>query len=251
MFVVPVVPGLLLEDRSILRHIRITPKVGLIFAFLFIAQALHGQDVSRDEGAEENPFALPERLLDYDTLDLRLSVEYFRAGNHNESGVHNYHFEVSLIALHDIEADHLEEFEKRKKLVHPYGQFAKLTIPSFKHLQSSEEESLAYLNIKGDAVREMVRKAMNAWSTEETPVSEKDVSVQFHLELVDEQTMYHIWNTKNKIISQSYFIVPFRSREQKLYQDQQVSLTDDRGLQIQMQITYMRAPEKKSIVSKT
>lgn len=203
-----------------------------------VEQSLEGEGVTKSSASEV------VRFLDYDTLDHRMVLNYLRAGNHNESGTQNYHFEVSLIALHDTESDHLMDMDSRKKLVHSYSAFGYLTIRAFKHLQSAEDKQLATLEIKGDAVREIVREAMNKWHSADNPVSEKEIGVQLRLELIDEHKKYYIWNSINKIIEKTYFIVPFKAAEQKLYEDMKISLTDDRGLQVEIDIEYPYSPLK-------
>ena len=188
--------------------------------------------------------------LDYDTLSHTLTLKRLRAGNHGGStdGINRYYFKVTLIGLIDEESQHILEFDKKNKFIEDYLNFGDLELKAFRsYLPDEKGKNTIALEVKGDAVREVVRKSMNSLKSDTgEALVESKIGVKIDLTLFIKQKKYYFLNDDQLVKKTSYFVLPFQSSDKTLYENQELTLEDEKGLFATLQIKYKNSPKDSS-----
>lgn len=214
---------------------------GLIILILFfITQA----KLIAQEDEEEKSQSSIETFMDYSTLDHEINLKFLRAGNHDSQGLNSYFFSIQLIGLLDEESQHILKFEEKKKIIEEYGTFGHLDLKSFKVFTPDEKgKNKETIEIKGDAVRELVRKVMNNLKSDQIDkdsihIPEDKVGVMIQVTLYEKGKKYFILDDNREILSKSYFILPFKTSEIKARTNIDIVMKDENGLQAVLEIRY-------------
>lgn len=219
---------------------RNTKYLNLIVVIFSLILQLNGQA----EVEEENS----EKLLNYNTLDHKIVLNYLRAGNHDTKGVNNYYFKVVFVGLLDNEKEHLLSFEKKKKVIEEYARFGELQLPAFKNYEKDAKgKNVIELLVEGDALRELVRKVMNQLRPDkEHNIPENKVAVEVKIQLFEQEKKYWVLDDDRQIAELSYFAIPFATSDKVLYQDQHLIMSDKKGLRAIINVTYNKNVVKES-----
>ena len=209
-----------------------------------ILNLCHGKVLK--SGVENNQIQTSSRIKDYGTLDHSIFLKSLRAGNHDKNGNNEYYFQLTIIGMLDLESEHLLDFKDKQKIVQNYKDFGHLELPAFtNYLEDSKGKNLIKTQVKGDDIRELVRRVMNELKhNKDQSIPENLVGIMIRISLYEKEKRYFFLDNDSLVGELDYFPIPFSSFEKKLYEDSQLNLNDSKGLNVMLEVKY-----DKNIVS--
>ncbi|RYZ85640.1 MAG: hypothetical protein EOP04_15525 [Proteobacteria bacterium] len=181
-----------------------------------------------------------DKPIDYQTLDLTLTLSALRSGNHDSSGTNNYYFQTKIYGVAVIKEDIKKPFADRKKSEADLGKFAEIKIDSLKYWTADKKPVGTQMTITGDRIRALVAETMNAQSVPEDQTA-----------VVAVVTMYEMnkkfgWLGDDLTIGEASFdIIPESLPHGAKIENKTLNITDKQGTFVEIKLEY------KSLIPKT
>ncbi len=178
-------------------------------------------------------------LIDYSSLDHKITVKSLRGGNHDESGLNKYYFVAKLVSLIHTEQELAQKIEKRKKKEVDLGAFGQVEVKPLDKWNSKNKTS--GLTISGEQIRSLTSQTMK-----EFKVSENLITIMVQITLKEDNKKYFgLMGEDSILITEKYYPVPpafFREADTK---DKVVKMKDDLGTLIELDIKFTTNSKKK------
>jgi hypothetical protein len=187
------------------------------------------------------PFqAQADALRDYTKFDHTVTMTSLRAGNHDPSGQNQYFFRLTQYALANTKDERLKPIEERKKSSAGSQDFGQIELAALSQwippeVTDDTNSALAFnsVRISGDSIRESTSNMMRAES-----ISEAEVAHLVIIELFERDKKYFLMNEDKSIATTRYFPIPPSSFDGSERLNQTLQITDDKGTQVKLTVTY-------------
>ena len=174
-----------------------------------------------------------EKPIDYQTLDLTLSLTALRAGNHDSTGINSYYFQTKLYGLPVLKEEIKKPFLERKKSENDLGKFAEIKIDSLKYWIPDKKPGGTQLTITGDKIRAIVAETMR---TQNVPENETSVLCVI--------TMYEMnkkfgWLGNDTLVGEATFaIIPETLPHAARIENKTLNIQDKQGTFVEIKLEY-------------
>jgi hypothetical protein len=170
-------------------------------------------------------------LINYQNLDHNIRLTALRSGNHDDSGVNDYYFEVKIYGLQSTQEERKLEFAKRKKILVEGGRFGAIQIPVLSHWEKPEKAP--EITMKGEIFRELAAKAMKQFK-----VVESEIAILIEVELYEANKRFGLIGEDRHIGKTSYYLIPETFPHRPVTKDVSLSITDDLGLSATLGVLF-------------
>jgi hypothetical protein len=190
-------------------------------------------------------FAQSQQPLDYNTLTHTISIQSFRAGQHDPSGVNNYYFTAKMRALvNTADQIKLPDDQKKAKTV-DLDNFGEMELKSLSNWKAADQPphskpdtkspdtSSPFLKVDGDTIRELVASTMAEFNTKE-----ETVEVEINLILFEKAKKYFFFGEDLKIAEATFVPLPSAGITAKMGFNQDITLTDDKGALVSIAVRF-------------
>lgn len=172
--------------------------------------------------------------LDYSTISHTLSIDTLRAGSHDESGINDYFFAVTMFGLLNSSEERNLPFDQRKKVTVDLGRFGDTKIESLAIWRPDEKsKDFKELKIDGNAVRELAARTMG-----EFKVKEGDVAIMVEVGLYTKHKKFFFFGDEQLIAKTDYYPIPTTKFDAPLRTNQMLGITDDKGTSVKIAVRY-------------
>ena len=172
-----------------------------------------------------------ETLINYGQLGHAIRLSELRAGNHDDSGVNDYYFEVKVFGLIASQEEKKLEMKERKKIPVDGGQFGSIQITALSHWEKTEPRP--EINISGETVRDLVARTMKQFS-----VGEAEVAVLIEVEMLERNKRYMFFGEDRSIGKTSYYLIPETFPHRPATKDLKLSITDTLGTAVGLEVAF-------------
>lgn len=215
------------------------PRFGLVHWLLTAVCLSHSvparpqsEGVSTATGTAEDR---PEAPLDYDTLTHSVTVDSFRGGSHDPSGMNDYYLTATMIGLLNTSEERNLPLEQRKRVEVPLGEFGATKLAALGFWRPDEKtHEVKELRVKGDQIRELAARVMR-----ELGQKESGVAVMVDLALYEKAKRFFFFGADTLVARVTYYAIPPTKFDHPLRTNNNLTLTDDRGTQVQLSIRYV------------
>ncbi|MDQ3235278.1 MAG: hypothetical protein M3Q07_26000, partial [Pseudobdellovibrionaceae bacterium] len=145
-----------------------------------------------------------DAFIDYDKLDLTVSIKALRSGNQDPSGLNTYYFKLTAYALPILKEEVKKPFAERLKIEREVGLFGELEIKSLKNwVPDKKPNPLFAIALNGDLIREIAAETMRQYK-----VAEDGLSVICRIELFERSRKFGFWGDDQRVGDVTFPIFP-------------------------------------------
>jgi hypothetical protein len=179
--------------------------------------------------------AAPEPL-DYTTLTATIGIDSLRAGSHDPSGSNDYYFTVKVYALHNTAEERNLPFEKRKTLTVDLGTFGDTKIDALAIWKPDEKlKNFKEQKIDGNTLRELAARAMQEFGAQEP-----EIAVLVEIAMFERNKRFFFFGEDTAVAKTSFYPIPPTKFDAPLRTNQTLVITDDKGTQVKLTVTYAK-----------
>lgn len=172
--------------------------------------------------------------IDYEKLDLSITMSRLRSGNHDPSGDNQYYFHTKLYALPILKDEIKKSFEERVKIERSQGEFAALTIKALKHWQMGKKPDPKHsLSVSGDVVREMVAEAMRVYQ-----VPEDQVALLIKTQMLERNKKFKFIGEDLLVGEVDHYLIPETLPRAPSLQDTELTIKDNLGTSVGLSLHF-------------
>ncbi|WP_141732455.1 hypothetical protein [Oligoflexus tunisiensis] len=187
-----------------------------------------------------------DAFIDYDKLDLTVTVKALRAGNQDPSGLNSYYFRLTADALPILKEEVKKPFAERLKVERVVGEFAQIEIKSLKNWTPDKKPNpLFSLALKGDLIREIAAETMRQFK-----VAEEGVSIICRVEMFERSKKFGFWGDDLLVGEATFPIIPETLPHGPRAENRELKIEDDSGTLVRVAVVFKYA-EKKPVATKT
>jgi hypothetical protein len=182
-------------------------------------------------------------FIDYDKLDLTVTVKALRAGNHDSSGVNSYYFRLTAYGLPIRKEEVKKPFAERLKVEREVGEFAKIEIKSLKNWTPDKKPNpLFSIAVSGDLLREIAAKTMR-----EFQVVEEGLSVICRVEMFERARKFGFWGDDLLVGEATIPIIPETLPHGPRIENREMKIEDDSGTLVRLAVVFKYAEKKPGL----
>jgi hypothetical protein len=181
-----------------------------------------------------------ETFIDYDKLDLIVTIKSLRSGNQDPSGVNSYYFKLTADALLILKEEVKKTFTERLKIEREIGEFGVIEIKSLKNwLPDKKPNPLFSIALSGDTIREIAAETMHTFK-----VAEDGVSIICKIELFERSKKFGFWGDDLTVGEVTFPIIPETLPHGPRIENRELTITDKLGTQVRLSVVFKFAEEK-------
>jgi hypothetical protein len=185
-------------------------------------------------------------FIDYDKLDLTVTIKALRSGNQDPSGLNSYYFKLTADALPILKEEVKKPFAERLKIEREIGEFGQIEIKSLKNWTPDKKPNpLFSLALSGDLIREIAAETMRKFK-----VAEDGVSIICRVELFERSKKFGFWGDDLRVGEATFPIIPETLPHGPQVENRELTITDNLGTQVRLAVTFKHA-EVKATEAKT
>jgi hypothetical protein len=186
---------------------------------------------SQVQGADPSPKDQP---IDYERLDLSVTLTGFRSGNHDSSGEGQYFLEAKIYGLSVLKEEIKKTFQERQKIERVRGEFGQIQIKNLKFWHPEKKPSPAFtISISGDLLREVVAETMRSFK-----VSEDQVAILCKVELYERNKKLFLFGENLKVGEAQFFVIPDTLPHRPLIENKELVIEDELGTHVTLQVRF-------------
>ena len=187
-----------------------------------------------------------ETFIDYDKLDLTVTIKSLRSGNQDPSGVNSYYFKLTADALPILKEEVKKPFAERLKIEREIGEFGEIEIKSLKSwVPDKKPNPLFSIALSGDIIREIAAETMRKFK-----VAEDGLSIICRVELFERSKKFGFWGDDMTVGEVTFPIIPETLPHGPRIENREMTITDKLGTQVRLSVVFKFA-EEKAASSKT
>ncbi|MCX6130285.1 MAG: hypothetical protein NTX25_14630 [Proteobacteria bacterium] len=181
-------------------------------------------------------------LIDYDKLDLTVTVTSLRAGNQDPSGDNSYYFKLTASALPILKEEIKKPFAERQKVERTIGEFASLQIKSLKYWQPDPKTLKNFTqSMTGDIVREIAAETMRQYK-----VAEQAVAVLCQVEMFERNKKFNFLGNDTRVGEVMFPIIPDTLPHGPKLENRELLIQDESGTYVELSIKFKALETKKA-----
>jgi hypothetical protein len=181
-----------------------------------------------------------ETFIDYDKLDLTVTIKALRSGNQDPSGINSYYFKLTADALPILKEEVKKTFTERLKIEREIGEFGEIEIKSLKNwVPDKKPNPLFSIALSGDVIREIAAETMRKFK-----VAEDGVSIICRIELFERSKKFGFWGDDLTVGEVTFPIIPETLPHGPRIENRDMTITDKLGTQVRLSIVFKYAEEK-------
>ncbi len=204
---------------------RVSMRFSTIIIYVFLCNIAYSKGVTDD-------------LIDYSKLDHTITLEKLRAGNHDETGINEYNFKISLIGLIISKEEKKKKLEERKKVLISGGEITIPPLPALSFWKKSSPGAKANtttLIIYGDMIRDLTSKTMLKFG-----VPEDRISILTEIHMIEKNKKFNLLGEDTTIDKNHYYVVPETLPHKPQIKDINLELGDNLGTAVSFSIIYSK-----------
>jgi hypothetical protein len=187
-----------------------------------------------------------ETFIDYDRLDLTVTIMSLRSGNQDPSGVNSYYFKLTADALPILKEEVKKTFTERLKIEREIGEFGEIAIKSLKNwLPDKKPNPLFSIALSGDTIREIAAETMRKFK-----VAENGVAIICKIELFERSKKFGFWGDDMTVGEVSFPIIPETLPHGPRIENREMTISDKLGTQVRLSVVF-KFTEAKATSAKT
>ena len=172
--------------------------------------------------------------INYQQLDLQVTVTSFRSGNHDPGGEGEYFFEATVYGLPILKEEIRKPFPERQKVERKHGEFGQITIKNLKFWQAEKKPNPAFsLAIPGDLMREIVSDTMRQFK-----VTEDQVAILCKIVLFERGKKFGFFGEDLRVGEAQLFVIPETLPHAPVIKNQDLTIEDDLGTYATLQFRF-------------
>jgi hypothetical protein len=182
-------------------------------------------------------------FIDYDKLDLAVTIKALRSGNQDPSGVNSYYFKLTAHALPILKEEVKKPFAERQKMERVIGEFGQIEIKSLKNWQPDKKPNpLFSIALSGDLIREIAAETMRKYK-----VPEDGVSIICRVELFERSKKFGFWGDDLRVGEASFPIIPETLPHGPRVENRELMISDDLGTLVRLAVVFKFAEKAASL----
>ncbi len=194
----------------------------MLFIFFLSALAPHRQARAEDI------------LIDYDKLDLNVTIKALRSGNHDPSGLNSYYFKLTADALPILKDEVKKTFAERQKIEREVGEFGLLEIKSLKNwIPDKKPNPLFNIALSGDLIREIAAETMRTYK-----VTEDGISIICRIEMFEKSKKFGFWGDDLKVGEAIFPIIPETLPHGPQIENHKLVISDTSGTRVELSAVF-------------
>ncbi len=187
-----------------------------------------------------------ESFIDYDKLDLSLTIKALRSGNQDPSGLNSYYFRLTADALPILKEEVKKPFAERLKIEREIGEFGQIEIKSLKNwVPDKKPNPLFSIALSGDLIREIAAETMRKYK-----VAEDGVSIICRVELFERSKKFGFWGDDLLVGEASFPIIPETLPHGPRVENRELMISDNLGTLVRISVVFKFAEEKAAADAK-
>lgn len=181
-----------------------------------------------------------DTFIDYDKLDMTVTIKALRSGNQDPSGVNSYYFKLTADALPILKEEVKKPFAERLKIERVVGIFGQLEIKSLKNwIPDKKPNPLFSIALKGDLIREIAAETMRKFN-----VAEDGVTIICRVELFERSKKFGFLGNDLLVDEATFPIIPETLPHGPLVENRELKIGDDSGTFVRLAVVFKHAVEK-------
>lgn len=179
-----------------------------------------------------------EKPIDYQTLDFSIHLKALRAGNHDESGMNQYFFQVKLFGLPILKEELKKPLAERQKTERNLGNFAELQIEALKYWMPEKKPGPKFsLAVTGDAMRALIAEVMSQFK-----VTEDRTAVFCMVSLYEKNKKFGFFGQDTKVADVTYELIPETLPRMPRTENKVLTMQDDKGTFVNLSFEFKNPP---------
>lgn len=175
-----------------------------------------------------------DTFIDYDRLDLTVTMKALRSGNQDPGGVNTYYFKLTAHALPILKEEVKKPFAERLKIEREVGEFGMIEIKSLKHWTPDKKPNpLFSIALSGDLIREIAAETMRKFK-----VAENGLSVICRVELFERSKKFGIIGDDFKVGEATFPIIPETLPHGPRIENTELTIDDDLGTYVKLSVVF-------------
>ncbi len=179
-----------------------------------------------------------EKPIDYQKLDLTVTLTSLRAGNHDASGVNQYYFQTKLYGLPVLKEEIKKPFAERKKSEADLGNFAEIKIESLKFW--TPEKKPTSIVITGDRMRALIAETMRTGN-----VPEEETALLVNVSMYAKAKKFGWLGEDLKIGEVTFPVIPETLPHKPNIKNETLAISDKQGTFVELKVEYKALEAKK------
>lgn len=185
-----------------------------------------------------------DTFIDYDKLDLTVTIKALRSGNQDPSGLNSYYFKLTADALPILKEEVKKPFAERLKIEREIGEFGQIEIKSLKNwVPEKKPNPLFSIALSGDLIREIAAETMRKYK-----VAEEGVSIICRVELFERSKKFGFWGDDLRVGEATFPIIPETLPHGPRVENRDLMISDKLGTQVRFSVVFKYAEEKVAAV---
>jgi hypothetical protein len=183
-----------------------------------------------------------DTFIDYDKLDLTITIKALRSGNQDPSGLNSYYFKLTADALPILKEEVKKPFAERLKVEREIGEFGQIEIKSLKNwIPEKKPNPLFSIALSGDLIREIAAETMRKYK-----VAEEGVSIICRVELFERSKKFGFWGDDLRVGEATFPIIPETLPHGPRVENRDLMISDNLGTQVRLSVVFKYAEEKSA-----